>query len=1288
MFTKKYLIILFFVASISVVFFSIFSSKIEAKIPYLGWPDSGVEIKAGSRYEYMMDVVADSLGNSYYLVEDTDPDFTDYDLYIYKVNSSGEHLWIGGKELGVHADGVSDEEMISDGDDGLIISWESGDDPNSTALIQRIDKNGNFIWGGGQSDPLVVGTGLIHPEITAVSDGSGGAFISWTDDATFTAYAQHIDASGNKLWGASGVSVTSTLKVGLTQITADQSGGIILVLSRPEAEQPTGVDLFAQRLDSTGAKLWGDDGKVVVDVNFDQTEPQIVTDGANGAYIAWTDYRIGGSEMESNVYLHRLNANGDAYGGNWVADGITTITANGISEEKPRMLPSDLEFGGVYLTWNEDNAGLSNIKFQYINNAGIKKSGNSGGIVCNATGAQNNPEFALSTNGVVIAWEDNRSGSVEIYSQLLTDLGSTPPTLNWPINGGTGINLTPSSPDNPNFLNVAALPSGGLVAAWTNYRTDGCCSNYDVFAGKIDYKYQINLSSSAYLDTYDSEGNSVKYVYQGTNGLTGQDHPIKLTDGKGRLIADISKVDFLSDLVWYSVRARSYKEAGIAYVKGLYNVNLAGPSINAPGIDGTYDLYVPKFVDSTAVVLCHTFSGIDTINMNCPDKEFRNANSPGVSVVTIEGQTYWKISGLSSDIAAMNYPVSETNSCFYTLSYYDDQIRVLDALSGVTKSSRSLSYTGTVDYAAGLAQDPISQEYYAILYLDGDDYPSLTKVDIDTGVVTVITAMDDYFSSLTFDAAGNLFGTVDSWADTPYKLYSINKTTGAQTAVADLGSAGDGGEVLAFNSDDGLIYHLSGSTEYGFEKVTSDTYARTSISLSGDSFDTPLGLYYWEDAEKFIFSDYYTDSFYHLTTSGAVTQITFNDEEGHVGFTYKGACNDAPLPSEIPLSATTNQLDKIDLVMNIPSETYTSVVLRKKTGECSSTNLFADHTDGAEIYSPTSPTPGQQISFSDTDVSGTTKYCYAVFGQNVNGWNDLALFGSTTNYASGWLAIDAESPPTDPTDENGNEPGNNIENSSTTTPPTPTSYPISYSMDREDEEPLDENTDDDLVTFETTSTGVVDNDKEGKDQIVTVENVLKLFTYILLASTATASVLSTSTALSTVSVALIPKAVPFLIWKKHQNPWGVVRDSLTKEPIAYVSVKAFNGVGKVVGSTMTDLEGQYAFKSGLNLARLEFHHHSYNKMKKEINLAGAIEKGMLDIEMNSKSNNSLDSKTLDTLDARRGLVSITKKLFIIGFVVTIITTVIYPVTINLIITGFYFVFAALYVIRSSRKSRF
>ena len=66
-----------------------------------------------------------------------------------------------------------------------------------------------------------------------ISDGQGGAFITWEDrrDAPYNEiYVQRVDASGIPMWTSGGVAVTdSTGFNGSPQVVPDDNGGVIVV---------------------------------------------------------------------------------------------------------------------------------------------------------------------------------------------------------------------------------------------------------------------------------------------------------------------------------------------------------------------------------------------------------------------------------------------------------------------------------------------------------------------------------------------------------------------------------------------------------------------------------------------------------------------------------------------------------------------------------------------------------------------------------------------------------------------------------------------------------------------------------------------------------------------------------------------------------------------------------------------------------------------------------------------------------------------------------------------------
>ena len=73
-------------------------------------------------------------------------------------------------------------------------------------------------------------------------------------------------------------------------------------------------DVIAQKVDINGNNLWGDNGVVVVNAVGRQEDPQLVTDGAGGAYIIWMDYRDE-TDAEGIIYAQHVLNDGSLNGG-------------------------------------------------------------------------------------------------------------------------------------------------------------------------------------------------------------------------------------------------------------------------------------------------------------------------------------------------------------------------------------------------------------------------------------------------------------------------------------------------------------------------------------------------------------------------------------------------------------------------------------------------------------------------------------------------------------------------------------------------------------------------------------------------------------------------------------------------------------------------------------------------------------------------------------------------------------------------------------------------------------
>ena len=160
--------------------------------------------------------------------------------------------------------------------------------------------------------------------------------------------------------------------------------------------------------------------------------------------------------------------------------------------------------------------------------------------------------------------------------------------------------------------------------------------------------------------------------------------------------------------------------------------------------------------------------------------------------------------------------------------------------------------------------------------------------------------------------AGFVVGVTGDGAITSEFLYTLSQVDASSTFITGLG-AGNDGEAIAFNPDDGLLYHASGrglpnSSEI-LEAIALDTLATVSIALSGDDYNEALAMAYDSLAGAFLLTDL-DANLYQVTTNGVVSDIGTMDHVAKglafIGSTlYSTSKNDDLLRTIDPLTGLT-----------------------------------------------------------------------------------------------------------------------------------------------------------------------------------------------------------------------------------------------------------------------------------------------------------------------------------------------------------------------------------------------
>lgn len=371
--------------------------------------------------------------------------------------------------------------VISDGKGGAIVAWEDvRNNGNSYDIYaQRINGDGVLQWdSNGVVVCKIIGE---QQKIDLTSDGSEGAFIVWHDSRIGNdpaIYGQHLIADGSTKWIDNGILIS---KVGYTNLKPDpkvisdgKDGAIITWDDYYNKDFKHGI--YAQRIDSDGKMLWNENSVYVAEGKA--FYPTIVSDGANGAIIAWEYFREGFG-IGINISMQHLDSNGVI---KWGTKPISIFDLD-VSERKKSKMVSD-DHGGAIITWNDGRTSLyyPNIYVQRVNADGVIQWTKNGlSIAAHANESEDTPRIAKdSAGGAIITWERTKSGSgTSILAQLINASGE----LQW--NNGEGIYFFQGFGSD-----IVSDELGGAIVTWSYSVSAG---NNDIYAQRIGTKGHLSV---------------------------------------------------------------------------------------------------------------------------------------------------------------------------------------------------------------------------------------------------------------------------------------------------------------------------------------------------------------------------------------------------------------------------------------------------------------------------------------------------------------------------------------------------------------------------------------------------------------------------------------------------------------------------------------------------------------------------------------------------------------------------------------------------------------------------
>lgn len=307
----------------------------------------------------------------------------------------------------------------------------------------------------GNGTPVTSDTyGQILPAIT--SDNSGGAYVAWLDFRTFTGdvYVNRLDANGNfpAGWSSAGtpVCVVDSFQAAVA-IAPDGANGAFVACTEFLLSQSSQHDVILNHITPSGALAAGfpANGKRIALGNL--TGYILESDGTGGVFIGFAD-------AVDQARLIRLDSSGNLVSG-WPAAGLPVGPA-GTSD---RAGASD-GAGGFYYAWASNDSILA---LRIAANGTLASGWNAGGNVIAHGGFFASYVFLarLTSGDAMVTWSDFRNADIDVFCCRVAANGTFPTP--WAVNGvaantATGITYAGG---------VVGDNAGGAVSLWEDLST-------------------------------------------------------------------------------------------------------------------------------------------------------------------------------------------------------------------------------------------------------------------------------------------------------------------------------------------------------------------------------------------------------------------------------------------------------------------------------------------------------------------------------------------------------------------------------------------------------------------------------------------------------------------------------------------------------------------------------------------------------------------------------------------------------------------------------------------------
>ncbi|MBN1779986.1 VCBS domain-containing protein [bacterium] len=250
------------------------------------------------------------------------------DVYVQHLTPSGTRSWhVSGNYNGLPVCTAAEDQLnpvIVKTGSKFCIAWQDNRGSSADIYAHMMEMSSSNTWSTANGTLVCGASGSqTNPEICG--DINDYVIITWADGRTGTdVYAQRMNVVGSPQWTANGIPVINlSYYSGAQKIVSDGAGGAIITWMDNRSGN---YDVYAQHFNHSGGKLWDTNGLALCTATGFQLYPKMITDGSGGAIAMWQDARSGAADIYAQLVNDNVTITAPQPGILWAGSQAQNIT--------------------------------------------------------------------------------------------------------------------------------------------------------------------------------------------------------------------------------------------------------------------------------------------------------------------------------------------------------------------------------------------------------------------------------------------------------------------------------------------------------------------------------------------------------------------------------------------------------------------------------------------------------------------------------------------------------------------------------------------------------------------------------------------------------------------------------------------------------------------------------------------------------------------------------------------------------------------------------------------------